>query len=142
MAWNVNAAIDHLRASAQSTSTGFCAQYTREAIEAGGLTLKRQISAKDYGESLRLAGFRLLHLHLPLTLPAFLNFGPASPMNPFTSGGIAIFQGTDKTPGGENGHMQMCDATDWILDFVQSGFSPGPAFDGVKVQVYRHRDYL
>ena len=57
MGWNVNAALDHWRESAQPQSVGRCAQYTREAIEAGGVVLPRQASAKDYGASLRAAGF-------------------------------------------------------------------------------------
>ena len=138
MFWNVNAAIDHLRDSAEATSIGLCARYTREAIEAGGVKLRQHVGAKDYGDSLISAGFRHLQLELPLTSPVFLNFGPASLANPFTSGDVAIFEGTDKIPGGENGHMQMYDGTNWISDFVQSKFSPGPAFDGVKVRLYRH----
>jgi hypothetical protein len=138
--WNINAAVDRLQASAWPNSTGMCAQYVREAIEAGGVTLVRRVSAKDYGTSLVEAGFVSVHLSLALTSPIFLDFSLSSD-SPFKSGDVAVFAGADGIPGGENGHMQMFDGTNWISDFVQSHFSPGPAFNGVKVKIYRHHDF-
>ena len=141
--WNINVAIDHLRSSSNATSIGLCAQFTRNAIEAGGLTLVRKVSAKDYGESLLAAGFVPVRLGLPLQLPVFLNFPSrdafSSTMNPFQSGDVAVFQAT---PASEHGHMQMYDGNDWISDFIQTQFSPGPSFNAAKVQIYRHRQFL
>ena len=139
--WNINKAIDHLQTFAQPHSTVFCARYVREAIEAGGLTLARHLSAKDYGSSLIAAGFVPLQLKLPLTSPVFFDFSLSSD-SPFQSGDVAIFEGTTLLPGGENGHMQMFDGESWISDFVQPHFSPDPAFSGVKVKIYRYRDFV
>jgi len=139
--WNINAALDHLQASAKPKSTERCGQYVREAIEAGGVTLVRQNSAKDYGTSLIQAGFVPVHLNLLLQSPIFLDFSLSSDC-PFKSGDVAVFEGTDAIPGGENGHMQMFDGTHWISDFVQSSFSPASVFNGVKVKIYRHRDFV
>ena len=53
-------AIKHLDDHAKAGSTGHCAQYVREAIEAGfGIALQRPGShlAKDYGSALETAGF-------------------------------------------------------------------------------------
>jgi hypothetical protein len=139
--WNINASLDHLQTFAQPASTGMCASYVRQAIEAGGMTLDRHISAKDYGASLLAAGFVPVHLALMLKSPAFLDFS-LSADTPFKSGDIAVFEGTSLIPGGDNGHMQMFDGTHWISDFVQPHFSPGSAFDGVNVKVYRFRDFV
>jgi hypothetical protein len=139
--WDINAALDHLKASAGSDSGARCAQYVREAIEAGGISLVRRVSAKDYGTSLIQAGFVQVNLNLPLKSPVFLDFSLSSD-SPFKSGDVAIFEGTNAIPGGENGHMQMFDGTNWISDFVQTHFSPGPAFNAVEVKVYRHRNFV
>jgi hypothetical protein len=145
--WNLNKALDHLRKSAQPTSQKQCATYTRQAIEAGGLKLDIRHAAKDYGGSLLAAGFVPLQLNLPLQTPAFLDF-PLSRSTgpdwcPFTSGDLAVFDGVvTSVPGTEYGHMQMFDGNQWISDFVQSRFSPGRVFDSVKVQVYRHSQFV
>lgn len=55
--WNRDAAVAYLNADAMNKSHGWCAEYTRNAIEAGGVKLVRHTSAKDYGTSLRAVGF-------------------------------------------------------------------------------------
>src|SRR4051812_12417921 len=61
MSWNVQAAVHYLDWHAAGHSLGYCAQYTREAIEHGGVYLERHGSAKDYGRSLLFAGFTEVH---------------------------------------------------------------------------------
>ena len=48
------------RAKKQPAPPWECAEYTRQAIEAGGIMLERTGHAKDYGASLERAGFRKL----------------------------------------------------------------------------------
>lgn len=110
MPWDVNAAVTHLRNNAQSTSHGYCAKYTRQAIEAGGVTLVRHVSAKDYGSSLTAVGFAE---------------HAAEPQGGYRQGDVAVIQnfGTHV-----HGHMQMFDGTRWISDFRQRDFWPGSAY--------------
>lgn len=57
--WDKSKAVAHLNSQALAVSTGNCAKYTREAIVAGGITLERTQSAKDYGWHLVLGGPRV-----------------------------------------------------------------------------------
>ena len=119
MAWNLDKAVEHLRKHAQPKSTGNCAHYTREAIEAGGVVLVRHGSAKDYGISLLHAGFR------------------EAITNQYVKGDVVIIQGFQGHP---HGHMAMYDGSKWISDFVQSGLYPGPAYREKKpsYKIYRY----
>lgn len=108
-AWDVDKAVKHLQTSAAATSQGMCAKYTRQAIEAGGVTLARHNSAKDYGPSLEAVGFQAL------------NYSPAA----FKKGDVAII---DAFAGHPHGHMMMYDGTQWISDFKQRTFYPGAAY--------------
>src|SRR4051812_1054787 len=102
--WNKEKALAHLRDHAHTASLGLCARYTREAIEAGGLTLvPRQESAKNYGTTLLLAGFRW-------------------PRNSFIqSGDVVVISGFK---GQSHGHMAMFDGKKWISDFAQRSLYP------------------
>jgi hypothetical protein len=111
MPWDVNKSISHLKGNAKPGSTGHCAQYVREAIEAGGFALARHDSAKDYGPSLQSVGF--------IAVPAGTVSRP---------GDIAVIQ---PIPGHPHGHMAMFDGRNWISDFVQTHPSapyPGPTY--------------
>src|SRR5688572_5900426 len=110
MGWDVEKAVRHLQANAESGSLGKCARYTREAIEAGGGTLTRHISAKNYGSSLTAVGF------VALTF---------TPKDGYAKGDVAVIQGFDGHP---HGHMQMYDGTRWISDFKQRDFWPGGSY--------------
>lgn len=57
MSWNKTTAVNHAKSHAGSHSQGRCAEYTRKAIQAGGITLGHTYHAKDYGPMLRSAGF-------------------------------------------------------------------------------------
>ncbi|MBK4728102.1 MULTISPECIES: hypothetical protein [Erwiniaceae] len=109
MTWNTERAIQHLRIRANSASQNRCAEFTREAIEAGGIILARTRNAKDYGTSLSDAGFR----ELP----------PGSRVN---AGDIVIIQ--SYRGGNPAGHMAMFDGSIWISDFRQRTMYPGPGY--------------
>jgi hypothetical protein len=102
-AWDLEKAVQHLKANAASEPVGLCAQYTREAIEAGGVILKRTNYAKDYGPSVLEVGFQTVNT--------------AS----YQAGDVVIMQ---NCPGHDYGHMQMYSGSQWISDYVQSNFWP------------------
>jgi hypothetical protein len=104
----------HLRKNAAKLSQRQCAAYVRKALEAGGArTMGHPIHAKDYGPVLLRNGYRELP---PQTLETY------TPVK----GDIVIIQPT--AHGSKSGHIEAYDGRDWISDFVQSGFWPGPAY--------------
>lgn len=107
MGWNATNAVIALRANAKPGSTGKCAHYTANAIEAGGVTLgPRPVSAKNFGPILCMAGFNEL-------LP-----GPQL----YKAGDVAVVQPCDGHP---HGHMAMFDG---LASELASG---RPAVDGL-----------
>ena len=119
--WDLTAALKHLDAHAGDSSLGKCAQFVRKAVEAGGLTLERHISAKDYGSSFIKAGFQAL----------------ASTPTVFTPGDVAIIQ---PIPGHPHGHICMFNGTMWKSDFKQPhGYYPGPTYRKLKPAVTFYR---
>jgi len=123
LSWDLDAAVKHLQTHALSDSHGQCAKYPRQAVEAGGVTLTRHESAKDYGPSLETVGF------------AALNFCPT---NGYAKGDVAIIKAFAGHP---HGHMMMYDGTQWISDFKQRTFYPGGAYRRAQpsYEVYRYR---
>jgi hypothetical protein len=116
----VDAAVKKLDARAQDKSLGRCAEYVRVAIEAGGVTLVRHTSAKDYGDSLLGVGFSTVSDGLS------------------KAGDVAIIQ---PIAGHPHGHMAMFDGRIWVSDFKQyRGYYPGPGYRKIKppVSFYRY----
>ncbi len=119
MAWDKVAAVRFLQSHARSTSISACAQYTREAIQAGGIYLTRTRLAKDYGSSLVRAGFYEV---------------PDEPH----AGDVVVIQATGTHT---SGHMATFDGRIWISDFRQMhGFYPGPENRANRpaYKMYRH----
>ncbi|WET40358.1 hypothetical protein [Citrobacter enshiensis] len=109
MEWNRNAAVDHAKGHANARSLGRCAEYTREAISAGGVEIGHTNSAKDYGILLENAGFRAIGIGENLL-----------------TGDVVIIQ---PYPGGNrNGHMAIFDGTTWYSDFRQRDMWAGPGY--------------
>jgi len=108
----------HLRKNAAKLSQRKCATYVRRALEAGGArTVGHPVDAKDYGPVLLRNGYRALS---PQPLETYI---PAK-------GDVAVIQPT--AHGSKSGHIEAYDGKDWISDFVQSGFWPGPAYRNEK----------
>jgi hypothetical protein len=123
--WDVSKALAHLNHQAHEHSAGRCAEFVRKAVEAGGVHLIHQISAKDYGSSLERVGFKILS---------------GSPH--FVAGDVAIIQAMTGHP---HGHMAMFNGHIWISDFKQThGLYPGPSYRKIKppFKVYRHFSLL
>ncbi|MFT3770529.1 MAG: NlpC/P60 family protein [Minicystis sp.] len=120
MSWNSQAAIHYLDWHASGHSIGRCAQYTREAIEHGGIHLERHASAKDYGRSLLNAGFVEVH-----------------ETHDYRAGDVVVIQ---PIPGHPHGHMAMYDGHQWVSDFKQRTLYPGGSYRSYapSYTVYRH----
>lgn len=119
--WDLDKAVKHLEAHGGNHSQGRCAQFVREAVEAGGVTLTRHVSAKDYGSSLERIGFVAVSDALGVR-----------------AGDVAIIQ---PIPGHPHGHMVMFSGKIWISDFKQwRGLYPGKAYREHKplYQIYRN----
>ncbi|HCL6629004.1 TPA: hypothetical protein N2R15_003751 [Citrobacter amalonaticus] len=109
MEWNINTAVDHAKRYANARSLGRCAEYTREAISAGGVQIGHTNSAKDYGILLENAGFKAIGIGENLL-----------------AGDVVIIQ---PYPGGNpNGHMAIFDGTTWYSDFRQRDMWAGPGY--------------
>ncbi|KAG2433258.1 hypothetical protein HXX76_008326 [Chlamydomonas incerta] len=94
-------------ANASSQSQGRCGIAVREAIEAAtGMTMPRVGSAKDMGSSLVAVGFC---------------FADA----PLQVGDVAVIQDCQGHP---HGHIQVWTGSQWVSDFVQRDFWPGPKY--------------
>lgn len=112
MAIDVNRFTRFLRANAAPTSQTHCAKYVRLALEAGGAnTAGHQSTAISYGPILTRNGFRVIEVA-----------GPFVPRK----GDVAIIQPTRR--GNPAGHIQGFDGSNWISDFIQRDFWPGPGY--------------
>ena len=115
-------AVKYLDLHGGNTSLGRCAEYTRKAIEAGGLTLVRHTFAKDYGSSLTRVGFTAL----------------GQIYTGFRAADVVVIQ---PIPGHPEGHMAMFDGLFWISDFKQlHGLYPGAKYRALRPSyvVYRY----
>jgi hypothetical protein len=89
---------------------GKCATYVREAMEAAGLnTTGHPGLAKDWGPTLLRLGFATV------------------PTTGYTAqlGDIVVIQSTSQS---DAGHIEGFNGTNWVSDFVQAAFWPGPSF--------------
>lgn len=105
----------HLRRIALSNyGKGLCATHIRSALEAAGAnTAGHPVSAKSYGHILKINGFRIVS-------KVSDDFREVKP------GDIAVIE--PPSSGKRYGHIQGWDGKNWISDFVQAGFWPGPAY--------------
>jgi hypothetical protein len=110
--------------SAKPFGEGACAKHVRLGLFAAEKRLANwPVSAKLWGASLLALGFK-----------------PLAPTETiFRKGDIAVMQPPSSDPDG-HGHIQGHDGTNWISDFVQRDFWPGPAYRKEKPAfvVYRY----
>ena len=135
MSWDVNQAVAHLQNHKKTLPPHKpfqCAKYTREAIEAGGVTVPRPTkirpevgapAAADYGLGLLAVGFV-----------------ECRTVGPYQKGDIVIFQPVHGHPAG---HIAMYDGARWISDYPQSSIFAARAYEKEpKYRVYRHRSLI
>jgi hypothetical protein len=106
--------VNFLRKNAGKHSRAQCARYVRLALEAAGAdTSGHPAEAKRYANILLRNGFRPIQA--------------ASPGRQlFRKGDVVVMEPTQG--GNQAGHIAAYDGKDWISDFIQSGFWPGPAY--------------
>jgi hypothetical protein len=103
-------AVKTLDSQALPGSHSQCGEYTRKAIEAGGIVLARRHFAKDYGISLQAAGF--------------VSMGQLR--SGYLRGDVVVIEPIDGHP---SGHMAMFNGTNWVSDFQQlHGLYPGLSY--------------
>lgn len=108
--FNIHEALNHLTSNALSNSSGYCARYVREALEAGGLsTYGRPVSACDYDTYLSMIGFSIVDSS---------NYTPQE-------GDIVVHEATS---GHSHGHIAMYNGNQWISDFIQNDMYGGSAY--------------
>lgn len=108
--FSINNATSHLTDNALNSSSGYCAKYVREAIEAGGLSTDgRPGSACDYDAYLPTLGFSIVDMS---------NYVPQP-------GDIVVHEATSGHP---YGHIAMYNGEQWISDFIQSDMYGGSAY--------------
>lgn len=98
---DINKAVDYLISHAEPKSTGWCAKYVANALEAGGFKFTRQNSAYLY----RTNGI--------LTKMGYREIGK---QNSYVKGDITV---TDRNAQYQDGHIAMWSGNNWISDFVQ-----------------------
>ena len=98
---DINKAVDHLVSHAHAKSTGYCARYVANALEAGGFQFTRQASAYLY----RTNGI--------LTKMGYREIGRQSS---YAKGDITV---TDRNAYHADGHIAMWSGSQWVSDFFQ-----------------------
>jgi len=102
-------AVSYARRHASSVSHGRCAEFTRKAINEGGIDIGHTHFARDYGRLLEKSGFR-----------------PIGAGEDPRAGDVVIIQ---PYPGGNpSGHMAIFDGTSWYSDFIQRDIWAGPGY--------------
>ena len=99
---DINKAVDHLVSHAHAKSTGYCARYVANALEAGGFQFTRQASAYLY----RTNGI--------LTKMGYREIGRQSS---YAKGDITV---TDRNAYHADGHIAMWSGSQWVSDFFQN----------------------
>jgi len=102
---------------------GKCAEYVRQALEAGGLnTAGHPSPAKDWGPTLIRIGFQAI----------------ADTSNNPQIGDVIVIQAIKGHP---SGHMELYDGKNWVSDFIQDNMWPARAYQAekAKYQVYRYK---
>ena len=116
--FDVNSAIDKLNDNVETTYTGNCATYVREALEDGGIdTSGHPKDAKDYGPFLEQKGF---------------NSVDNSEIDDPQKGDIVVIEANEVHP---SGHIAMFNGEKWVSDTKQRNYSAGIHSE---FKLYRH----
>ncbi|HAT6802933.1 TPA: hypothetical protein JAN03_13020 [Citrobacter freundii] len=113
MSWDKIAAANYAKSHAGAHSQSRCAEFTRKAIQAGGVLLGNTYHAKDYGPILKSAGFSAIGTY-------------ESPQ----AGDVIVIQ--PYAGGNPSGHMAIFDGSEWYSDFRQRDMWAGPGYRAAK----------
>ena len=90
-----------------------CARQVRLSLEAAGaITTGHPADAKNWGATLLRIGFRQIEIS---NVESFIP----------QKGDVVVIQATSTST---SGHIQGYDGKQWISDFLQAGFWPGPMY--------------
>lgn len=107
----------YLTTHAGKRSQSHCAKSVRLALEAGGANVTgHPTSSKEYGPTLSRNGFHAITVNDPATFS-------------FLKGDIVVMEPTGH--GNQAGHIAGYDGQNWVSDFIQHGFWPGPGYKKV-----------
>lgn len=113
---------------ANPTSTGFCAKFVANALQAAGYKFNRQNSAYQYANGpLASAGFRKIP-----------NQGK------YQIGDVMVWpaHGQGMRGGAIHGHIQIYNGRNWVSDFIQANMRPGPKYGMVTPSLWRDETLL
>lgn len=120
--YDIDKAVAHLDANAQSKSSGDCAKFVRKAINAGGIT-NIWGHAHAYYDSDQLVNY------------GFTKLGNNIDNIELKKGDIAAFA---SVTGHKYGHIAMYNGTQWVSDFRQNSFWVATAYSKEKkYSIYR-----
>lgn len=124
--FNIDSAVNYLTAHAHRSTTGYCAKYVRQALEAGGINTKdHPNSAADYVGYMPKFGFNLL----------FKGYGDKLPKDYTPQKGDIVVIG--RVGKHKHGHIAMYNGEQWISDFKQKSFK---IYDTIKdYTIWRHK---
>lgn len=108
---------------AKPKSTGYCAKFVADALQAGGYKLARQNSAFMYANgSLAAAGF--------IKVPD---------AGQYQIGDVMVWpaHGQSLSGGGVHGHIQIFNGRNWVSDFIQNSLRPGAQYSRVRPTLWR-----
>ena len=116
--FDADKAVKTLKANAHAKSIGYCAKYTKLALQAGGIPYAG-CNATDCEPYLLRNGFKVISNNKKLSS--------------YKKGDVVLFFKTKKHI---YGHMEMWSGEQWISDFRQRSFSPYS--DTVPFKIYRY----
>lgn len=123
--FNLQATLQHLRDRANSASTGYCAKYVRQALEAGGMDMTgRPNNANAYIGFLRNKGYKQVSTGVGESLGGYIP----------QAGDIIIYKANARH---RYGHIAMYDGQNWYSDFKQRSHKVWRDADGEYVVLRR-----
>jgi len=128
---NAVVAASYAESHAESSSTGACARYVRQALAAGGLTSFNSNHpgyAYQYGPYLTGAGFKQLY-------NGTYSRSVEGTIAGLQAGDVVVFQ---PVSGHSAGHIAIYTGTQWVSDYRQSTMSSNPGdYTGGSFAIYR-----
>lgn len=121
-------AATHATRKANPSSTGYCAKYVANALQAGGYKFTRQNSAFQYANG-------------PLANAGFTRI---TDNGKYQIGDVIVWPAHGKSlkGGGIHGHIQIFNGRNWVSDFIQNSIRPGAQYGGVTSSLWRDSTLL
>lgn len=113
---------------ALGSSSGYCAKYVANALQGAGFKFTRQNSAFQYHTNGIMKG---------------MGFVAINANTAYQCGDVAVWPAHGgKGGGGIHGHIQIYNGKNWVSDFIQKNFIPGPAYRSSTPTLYRDKELV